>query len=174
MSLRPKAPSSSNALQPRRDPDAVGGEERLGAAADDRHDGVVALVERPQHGPDECGSEQRRVDAAGERDVGLPGERHEAGVERGERPVVGDRIVDHDRVERRQLLPRRADDADRSVADSLAHHRDRVLDGRLPVPVEERLGSPIRLDRPPARTTAPALMSAQGRAPGRAGSRSGP
>ena len=61
-------------------------------------------------------------------------------MERGERAVVGDRVVDHDRVERRQLLPRRADDADRAVADSLAHDRDRVLDGRLPVPVEQRLG----------------------------------
>ena len=103
-----------------------------------------------------------------------PVERHEARVERGERPVVGDRIVDHDRVERRQLLPRRAHDADRAVADSLAHDRDRVLDGRLPVPVEERLGlaHPARPAAGENDRSRPHVS--QGRAPARAGSRSGP
>ena len=116
-------------------------------------------MERPDDGADERRAEQRRVDAARERNVGLPFQRDEPGIQRGERPVEGDRIVDDDRIERRQLLPRSPNDADRPTSDTVPHDRDRVLDRRQPVPVEQRLGCPIRLDRPPARTTAPTVIS---------------
>ena len=77
-----------------------------------------------------------------QRNVSLSLECREAGVQRGEGPVVGNRIVDHDRIEQRQLLPWRSNDANRPTPDAVAHHPDRVLDGRQPVPVEQRLGLP--------------------------------
>ena len=103
-----------------------------------------------------------------------PVEGDEARVERGQRPVVGNRVVDHDRGERRQRLPRRPDDADRAVPDPLAHHRDRVLDGRLPVPVEKRLGLTHPARPAAGEDNRPGPHVSEGREPARAGSRSGP
>ena len=157
------------------EPGPVGGEQRLGTAADHRHDCVVAVTQRLAHGTNEGGREQWRVDAAGERELGLArrarrGPRADPRAARRRRPGRRRRsrraaAAPAPGRERRRPAHRRR---------RLAHDRDRVRDGRRAVPVEQRLG-PSHPTRSAAREDdRPCSHLSRSRAPARAGSRSAP
>ena len=174
MSRRPPRPLSQQLPELRHDRDPVRGEQRLGSSPDHGHNCVIAVPGRRDERPHERRHEQRRVDTAREGHLAAALERHEPLRQRRERARVGNGVVDDDRVELRQLLPRRPHDADRTSVDTRPHDGDRVLDRGLPMPVEQRLRR-AHPRRPPAREHDRARAHLSGRrAPGRAGSRTAP
>jgi hypothetical protein len=101
----------------------------------------ILAVRGPDHSANEGGVQQRDVRRGDVRDVGLGGDRPEAGRQALKRPAALGRVLDdpHARRERGQLLVRRSHDYDESSCSAADDARDAVEQSGA-MPLEIRLG----------------------------------